>query len=133
VRSTNGLSHFTVDGKHLNVTKVEGLACRIGPQPIKSLSNLPGGLRTPMSIMADSDWSTTQAPAWRQQGEAVKGLVDASVQSDQGRLCHQGNLTTKIEFGGKGIEMDIRSKEKWTNSDGLTYQRVPSQLLNALT
>jgi len=31
------------------------------------------------------------------------------------------------------MEVDVRSNTKWTNGKGLTYQRVPSQLLNALT
>ena len=33
--STNGLSHVTVDRKHLNASKAEGLACGIGLQRIK--------------------------------------------------------------------------------------------------
>ena len=33
--STNGLSHITVDRKHLNASKAEGLACGIGLQRIK--------------------------------------------------------------------------------------------------
>jgi len=133
ITSTYSLSHLTVDGKHLNITKAEGLACGIGPQPIKSLSNIPGGPRTPTSIMGDSDVSTTRAPAWRRQGEAENGSVNQSVRSDRGRSRHQGNSTPKFKSGGEMIRTEVRKDKRQIDEEGITYQRAPNQPLDLLT
>ena len=133
IASTNSLSHVAVDGIYLNADKTEGLACGIGPQSIKSRSNSPGWLRAPKSAVEGSDRTTTRAPGWRHQQEAVNGSANTSIPSDQGRSHQQGNLTPKFKFGGERSKTDIRSDKKQTNEDGLTYQRVPRQPLNALT
>ena len=87
----------------------------------------------PTTALEVSDGLTTRAPAWKQQGDTVNGSVNASDPSDRRRLRHQGNLTPKLEFGGKEIETEVRSDEKRMNRDRLTYQRVPNCPLDALT
>ena len=118
--STNSLSHITVDRKHLNASKVEGLACGIGLQRIKSQSNSPGGLRVPTSAMGNPDGPTTRAPAWRRRKEAVKESVKPSVTSNRRGLCYQSDLTPKFKFGGKRIKTEVRKDEKWENGEGHT-------------
>jgi len=90
-------------------------------------------LRAPTSTVEGSEGSTTQAPGLKQQEDAVNKLEKPSDQSDRSRLRHQGDLTPKLEFGGKAIETDVRSNEEWTDGDGHTCQRVPSHLLNLPT
>jgi len=89
-------------------------------------------LRAPMSTES-SDGPTTQAPVLRRQGEPVNGSANPSVPSDRARLRHQGDLTPKLEFGGEGIKTDVRSDEKRTNGNGLTYQRVRNRPLDPPT
>jgi len=131
--STNGLSHVTVNRIHLNAEETGGLACRTGQRSIKRRSNSPGSLSAPMSAVEGSNELTTQAPGWRHRKEAVKGSVNTSIPSNRRQSCHQGDSTPEFEFGGERMEVDVRSDTKRTNGKGLTYQRVPSQPLNALT
>jgi len=98
-------------------------------QPLKLLTrNTPAtgkkaNWRVPTSAES-SDGPTTQAPVLRRRGEPVNGSANPSIPSDHARSCHQGNLTPKLKFGGEGIKTDVRSDEKWTNGNRLTYQRV---------
>jgi len=80
-----------------------------------------------------SDGPTTQAPVLRQQGEPVNKSENTSVPSDCARSCHQGDLTPKLEFGGKGIKTEVRGDEKRTNRDRHTSQRVQNRPLNPPT
>ena len=107
-------------------------------QPLKPLTrNTPAtgkkaDLRAPMSAES-SDGPTTQAPVLRRRGEPVNGSANPSIPSDRARSHHQGNLTPKLKFGGEGIKTDVRSNKKWTNGNGLTYQRVLNRPLDPLT
>ena len=133
IASTNGLSHVTVGGMYLNAEETRRLACGTGQRSVKRCLNSPGGLSAPTSAVEGSDELTARAPGWRRRKEAVKGSVDASVPSDRRRSRHQGDSTPEFKFGGERMEADVRSDTKRTNGKGLTYQRVPSQPLNALT
>ena len=131
--STNRLSHLTVNGISPSTSKAEGLACRTDPQCDKIHSNSPGGKRAPMSTMEGPDGLTTHAPRLNHKGKAVNGLGSASVPSNQWKLHQQDVLISKFEFGEERFKADVRSNEKQTNDGGLTYQRVPRQLLDAPT
>ena len=131
--STDGLSHLTINEINLKATKVEGLACRTGPQCDKIHLNSPGQMRAPMSTMEGPDGPTTHAPAFNHKGNAVNKLGRTSVPSNQRKLCQQGISIPKFEFGDERIKTDVRSDKKQTNDDGLTYQRVPTQPLDVPT
>jgi len=60
-----------------------------------------------MSAMESSDGLTAQVPGWKHQEEAVNGSVKPSDSSNRSRSRHQGDLTPKLEFGGKTIKMDV--------------------------
>jgi len=89
-------------------------------------------LRLPTSTEG-SDGPTTQAPMLRRQGDPVDKSVNPSIPSDHARSRHQGNLTPKLEYGGEGIETDVRSDKRRMNRDGHTSQRIRNQLLNLPT
>ena len=131
--STDGLSHLTVDEINLKATKAEGLACGTGPQRDKIHSNSPGQTRAPTSTMEGPDGLTTHALGLNHKGKAVNGLGSASVPSDRRKSRQQGVSPPKFEFGDERIKTDVRSDEKRTNDKGLTYQRAPSQPLDAPT
>ena len=131
--STDRLSHLTVNEINLKATKAEGLACGTGPQRNKNHLNSPRGTRVPMSTMEGPDGLTTHTPGLNHRGQAVNELGRTSVPSNQQKLCQQGNSPPKFKFGDKRFKADVRSDEKRTNDKGLTYQRVPRQLLNAPT
>ena len=131
--STNGLSQFTVDGISPSASKAEGLACGTGPQCDKIHLNSPGQTRAPTSTMEGPDGLTTRALGLNHEGKAVNGLGSASVPSDRRKSRQQGVSIPKFEFGDERIKTDVRSDEKRTDEDGLTYQRVPTQPLDAPT
>ena len=131
--STNSLNHLAINKINLNAEETKGLACGTVPQRVQTCSNSPGGMRAPTSTMESSDGLNTQAPVLKWQGDAVNESAKPSITSNQDRSRHQGNLTPKFEFGGETIRMEVRKDERQTNSDGLTYQRVPSQPLEPLT
>jgi len=88
--------------------------------------------RAPTSAES-SDGPTTQAPVLRRQREPVNKSVNPSVPSDRARSRHQGDLTPKLEFGGEGIETEVRGDEKRMDGDGHTSQRVWNQPLDPPT
>jgi len=130
---TNGLNHLAVNEIHPITEEMEGLAHGIGPHFIQGRSNSPVGLRAPTSTVESSDGLTARVPGWKRQEEAVNGSFKPSNPSNQSRSHHQGDLTPKLKFAGESIKMDVRSDKKWTNGDGHTYERVPSQPLNPVT
>ena len=81
--STNGLSHLTVNGINPKASKVEGLACRTGPQHDKNHLNSPGGMWAPTSAMEGPDGLTTHAPELNHKGNTVNGSGRTSVPSDR--------------------------------------------------
>ena len=131
--STDGLSHLTIDEINLKATKAEGLACGTGPQHDKSHSNSPGGKRVPTSAMEGPDGPTTHAPALNNKGNAVNKLGRTSVPSDRRKSRQQGDSPPKFKFEDERFKVDVRSNEKWTNDEGLTYQRVLRQPLDVPT
>ena len=131
--STDGLSHLTVDEINLEATKAEGLACGTGPQCNKIHLNSPGQTRVPTSAMEGPDGLTTHAPVLNHDGEAVNVSGRTSVTSDRRKLHQQGVSIPKFKFGDERFKADVRSDEKRTNDEGLTYQRVPRQPLDAPT
>ena len=133
IASTNGLSHVTVDGIYPNTEETGGLACGTGQRSVKRRSNSPGGLSAPTSAVEDADGPTTQVPTWKRQKDTVKESVDTSTRSDRSGSRQQGDLTPKLEFGGKTIKTDVRSDEKQENGEGHTYQRAPNRPLDPLT
>ena len=131
--STDGLSHLTVNEINLKATKAEGLACGTGPQCNKIHLNSPGQTRAPTSTMEGPDGLITHTPELNHKGNAVNKLGSVSVPSDRQKSRQQGVLIPKFEFGDKRIKTDVRSDEKQTDEDGLTYQRVPTQPLDVPT
>ena len=122
--SASGHSHLTIDGIHPKANKAEGLACGTDPQRkpcSQTCSNSPGGKRAPMSAMEGPDELTTHAPALNHKGKAVNESGSASVPSNRTRSCQQGISTAKFEFGDERIKTDVRSDEKQTDEDGLTF------------
>ena len=131
--STDGLSHFTVDGISPSASKAEGLACGTSPQRDKNHLNSPGGTRVPTSAMEGPDGLTTHALGLNHKGKAVNGSGSTSVLSDCARSCQQGVLIPKFKFGDERIKTDVRSDENRINEEGITYQRALIQPLDTLT
>ena len=83
--------------------------------------------------MEGPDGLTTHAPVLNHDGKAVNESGRTSVTSDRARSCQQGISTAEFEFGDKGIKANVRSDEKRTSEEGLTYQRALMQPLDTPT
>ena len=74
----------------------------------------------PTSAVEDADGPTTRGPAWKHHRDTVNRSASASIPSDQGRSCHQGDFTPTLKFGGEIIKTDVRADKNQMDRDGHT-------------